>query len=154
SELYAKGLGAWDLLAIRYAYSEFPLGTDERAALDTILADGSRRGLVFLSDGDARPPGAADPRASLWDSGSDPAASLTYEMRVRDIALRRFGKRNLAPGSPLALLEDVLAPLYFHHRYQLQAATKAVGGLRYEYSVLGSGERPAHPIDAAAQRRA
>lgn len=153
-ELYAKQIGAWDFLAVRYAYSEFPAGTDERSALDAILADGARSGLVFLSDGDARPAGAADPRASLWDSGPDAAASLTHEMRVRDIALRRFGKRNLAPGSPLALLEDVLAPLYFHHRYQLQAATKTVGGIHYDYSVLGSGETPARPLAAAAQRRA
>jgi len=152
--LYGTQIGPWDTVAIRYAYSEFPPGTDAKAALDAILADAARQGLVFLSDGDARPAGSADPRASLWDSGADPAASLEHEMRVREIALRRFGKRNLASGSPLGLLEDVLAPLYFHHRYQLQAATKAIGGVSYEYSVLGSGERQVRPIDAAAQRRA
>ena len=46
-------------------------------------------------------------------------------MEVRRIALARFGERNLRPGAPLGTLSAVLVPLYFHHRYQLEAAAKA-----------------------------
>jgi hypothetical protein len=56
SHAYAKGLGAWDLFAIKWAYTEFPPGTDEKAALDAMLRDAIAHGLIFLTDQDARPP--------------------------------------------------------------------------------------------------
>src|SRR5262249_17474961 len=60
SDAYATGLGVWDLQTIKYAYSEFPPGTDEPAALEKILQDGFRRGYLYLSDPDARPAGASE----------------------------------------------------------------------------------------------
>jgi hypothetical protein len=48
----------------------------------------------------------------------------------------------------------VLAPVYFHHRYQLEAAIKVVGGLDYAYSVRGMGPPEARPVAAGWQRRA
>jgi hypothetical protein len=158
SHAYATGIGEWDVQAIRYAYSEFPPGPDhdarERAGLDEILRDNVARGLIFLSDDDARPPGAAQPLANLWDNGPDPVAGLEQALAVRRIALGRFGERNVAAGRPLATLEEVLAPVYFHHRYQLEAAIKVIGGLDYAYSVRGLGPAEARPAAAGWQRRA
>jgi hypothetical protein len=154
SNAYARGIGAWDVQAIRYGYTELPPGTDETAALDSIVRDGIARGLVYLTDADARPDGAAQPLVSLWDNGPDPVASLAQALAVRRIALARFGEGNIARGLPLALLDEVLAPVYFHHRYQLDAAAKVVGGLLYTYAVRGDGQPPARPADAAWQRRA
>jgi hypothetical protein len=154
SNAYAKGLGAWDIFAIRWAYTQFPPGTDEKAALSAMIHDALAQGLVFLTDEDARPPGAANPRAVLWDNGSDPVASLRHEMDVRRIALSRFGEHNVAAGEPLAFLQEVLAPLYLHHRYQLDAALKAVGGLHYTYALRGDGQAPARPVDGSRQRDA
>ncbi len=154
SNAYARGLGAWDIQAIRYGYTELPPGTDEKAALDAIVADGLSHGLLFLTDADARPDGAAQPLVSLWDNGPDPVAALEQEIAVRRIALSRFGEANVARGLPLALLDEVLAPVYFHHRYQLDAAAKVVGGLLYSYALRGDGQPPARPPDAAWQRRA
>jgi hypothetical protein len=154
SNAYARGLGAWDVQAIRYGYTEFPPGTDEPAALDAIVRDGIARGLLYLTDADARPEGSAQPLANLWDNGPDPVAGLERSLAVRRIALARFGEGNIARGLPLALLDEVLAPLYFHHRYQLDAAAKVVGGLLYTYAVRGDGQPPARPADPAWQRRA
>jgi len=154
SNAYAKGLGAWDVFAIRWAYTQFPPGTDEKAALAAMLRDALAQGLVFLTDEDARPPGAANPRAALWDNGADPVASLRHEMDVRRIALARFGEHNVAVGRPLALLQEVLAPLYLHHRYQLDAALKVVGGLDYTYALRGDGQAPARPVAGGRQRDA
>jgi hypothetical protein len=158
SNAYATGIGEWDVQAIRYAYGEFPPGPDrdarERAGLDEILRDNVARGLIFISDDDARPPGAAQPLGNLWDNGPEPVAGLEQALAVRRIALGRFGERNVAPGRPLATLEEVLAPVYFHHRYQLEAALKVVGGLDYAYSVRGLGPPEARPVAAAWQRRA
>lgn len=154
SEAYARGLGAWDIQAIRYGYTELPPGTDEKAALDAIVKDGLAHGLLFLTDADARPEGAAQPLVSLWDNGPDPVAALERELAVRRIALARFGEGNVARGLPLSLLDEVLVPVYFHHRYQLDAAAKVVGGLLYSYALRGDGQPPARPADAAWQRRA
>jgi hypothetical protein len=79
-------------------------------------------------------------------------------MQVRRIGLDQFGIRNVPEGSPLSELERTFLPLYLHHRYQLTAATKVIGGVNYTYAVRSSsGPNPttvAEPISAASQREA
>jgi hypothetical protein len=135
SNAYAIGVGAYDKFAIKYAYAQFPGGADESAELEKIVSEGVRAGMLFISDADARPAGAAHPLANLWDNGGDPVAQLRHEMEVRRIGLEQFGLGNVPGGTPLSLLEAKLLPLYLHHRYQLQAAVKSVGGLYYTYAV-------------------
>ncbi|PYQ56303.1 MAG: peptidase, partial [Acidobacteria bacterium] len=64
---------------------------------------------------------------------------LRHEIEVRRIALDQFGLRNLALGEPLSSLEEILVPLYLHHRYQLEAAAKSIGGVYYTYAVKEHG---------------
>src|SRR5215204_460186 len=130
SRAYATGMGDWDIQAIRYAYSELPSGTNERAALSTIIQENLSRGLIFLTDQDARPEGSASPLAHLWDNGESAVEGLRQALAVRRIGLAGFGERNIAPGQPLALLNEVLVPLYLHHRYQLEATSKLIGGVQ------------------------
>ncbi len=152
SAAYATGIGKWDIHAIRFAYTE--LDGDEAAALERLLAEGRAQGLEFITDQDARPPGAAHATGSLWDNGSDAVAQLETEMAVRRIALERFGADRVARGAPLALLEEVLATVYFRHRYQLEAAVKRVGGFDYRYALRGDGQPMPRPVAAAEQLRA
>jgi hypothetical protein len=154
SDAYATGVGAWDVQQVRYAYTQFAPGADERAGLEAILKENRERGYRYLSDRDARPAGAAHPLAAMWDNGSNPIAELAHTLEVRRVALTHFGERNLRPGSPLSSLSEVLAPLYFFHRYQVEAAAKSIGGLDYVYAVRGDGESPAHPVSPARQRAA
>src|ERR671930_2693776 len=158
SNAYAVGVGAYDKFAVRFAYSQFAPGEDEAAELEKIVDEGVRAGMLFISDADARPAGAAHPLANLWDNGGDPVAMLRHEMEVRRIALNQFGLANVPAGTPLSLLEAKLLPLYLHHRYQLQAAVKSVGGLYYTYSVkTGAGPGPPQVqqvVPAARQRDA
>ena len=74
-------------------------------------------------------------------------------MRVRRIALARFGE-NASRRAPAGAVHEVLVPVYFHHRYQLEAAAKVVGGLDYTYAVRGDGQPPAHRVAASRQREA
>jgi len=154
SQAYGTGVGEWDVFAIRWAYGQHPPGTNEATAQDALLRDAIRRGLVFLTDEDARPGGAAHPRAILWDNGPDVIEALRHALAVRRIALSRFGEHNIAQGRPLALLQEVLAPVYFHHRYQLDGALKVVGGLDYSYAVRGDGQPAVKPVDGEVQRKA
>ncbi|HVF90562.1 MAG TPA: zinc-dependent metalloprotease [Blastocatellia bacterium] len=158
SNAYAKGIGAYDRFAITYAYAQFPPGANEDAELERILSSGIAAGMLFISDEDARPPGAAHPLANLWDNGSDPIEMLGHEMEVRRIGLSEFGLNNIPQGMPLSQLEAKLLPLYLHHRYQLQAAVKSLGGVYYTYAVrTASGPSPARVrevVPAARQRAA
>lgn len=154
SDAYAVGIGAWDKEAIKFGYSDFPPGTGEAAALDGILSAARAKGLMFLTDQDARPLGSAHPNTHLWDNGVDATAELGRVMQVRRAALDRFGEEAIRKGEPLALLEEVLVPLYLHHRYQVEAAVKVVGGQYYTYTVRGDGQEPVHAVPAAEQRRA
>ncbi|MEK6325864.1 MAG: zinc-dependent metalloprotease [Acidobacteriota bacterium] len=143
SNAYAVGIGAYDKFAIKYAYSDFAPGANEAAELERMLEAGVAAGMLFISDADARPPGAAHPLANLWDNGDDPIATLRHEMEVRRIGLSEFGLKNVPAGTPLSLLEAKLLPLYLHHRYQLQAAVKSLGGVYYTYAVrTASGANP------------
>ena len=154
SAAYDQGIGAWDRMAVRYGYSDFPEGTDEAAALEAILDEAEARGLRFLSDQDARPAGSAHPQAHLWDNGVEVAAELRRMMAVRRAALDRFGERAIRADMPMATLEEALVPLYLHHRYQVEAAAKGVGGKYYTYAARGDGQVPLRRVPAEEQRQA
>jgi hypothetical protein len=154
SDAYATGIGDWDKVSIAWGYSDFAPGTDDHAALDKILSDAFGRGLRYLTDQDARPPGSSSSVAHLWDSGSNAVEELNRIMQVRAAALKRFGENNIREGAPLATLEDVLAPIYMYHRYQVEAASKLVGGMDYTFALRGDGEVPTQIVAPAEQRRA
>lgn len=137
SRAYDKNIAAWDKRAILYGYQDFPAGTDETRALDAILAENQRLGLRYLSDPDARPEESAHPLAHLWDNGTAAVAELRRLLRVREKALNTFSLSNLPDGMPVSELERVLVPLYLAHRYQVEAVSKLIGGLYYDYSVKG-----------------
>ena len=154
SDAYDTGVGAWDRFAIRWLYADFPEGIDETAALDSIVRRGLADGMIFLSDDDARPAGAAHPLAGLWDNGDDPVEALRHEIRVRSIGLESFGPEAVPEGEPLARLEEVLVPLYLHHRYQVEATAHTLGGVDYRHAVRGDGQTPVRPVPADRQRAA
>jgi Met-zincin/Domain of unknown function (DUF5117) len=154
TEAYATGIGEWDKVSITWGYQDFPAAADEHAALNKILTDAFSRGLRYLTDQDARPPGSSSSVAHLWDSGANAVDELNRIMQVRAAALRRFGENNIREGAPLATLEDVLVPVYLLHRYQVEAASKLVGGMDYTFALRGDGEIPAQIVAPAEQRRA
>ena len=154
SRAYGVGVGAWDVQMVRYAYSVYPDTAAERAGLEAILRENRERGYLYIGDSDARAPGTAHPLAALWDNGADPIARLAHEAQVRRAALARFGERNIPAGAPLGSLAEVLVPLYFRNRYQVEAAAKSGGGLEVDYGVRGDGSPGARPVPAARQRAA
>ncbi|MFN8003033.1 MAG: zinc-dependent metalloprotease [Acidobacteriota bacterium] len=158
SNAYAVGIGEFDKFSVKFAYSQFAPGTDEAAELEKLVSQGVQAGMLFLTDADARPPGAAHPLANLWDNGEDPVATLKHELEVRRLGIEQFGLANVPNGTPLALLEAKFLPLYLHHRYQLQAAVKTLGGLYYSYAVkTANGPSPSRVreiVPAAKQREA
>src|SRR6056297_1336150 len=56
---YDVDIGEWDEVAVRYGYALTDSGETEAQLLDRIVQEGQDRGLLYLTDRDARPAGAA-----------------------------------------------------------------------------------------------
>ena len=153
SSAYASGPGAYDVWVIRWGYGIFP-PESERDSLDAIVAEGLRRGYLYLSDADARPDYASDPRTNLWDDAATAAEFLRHEMNVRRVAIRRFGLRNIRPGQPVVLLQERFAPVYFMHRFALNSLSKTIGGMEYSNAVSGDAQQATRPIGRDQQLEA
>jgi hypothetical protein len=154
SDAYDDKIGAFDKVSIAYGYQDFPAGTNEDQALESIIQKSLKDGLTFLSDQDARPLGSAHPYTHLWDNGANPADELNRVLGIREIALKNFGENNIKPGTPMATLEEVLVPLYFGHRYQTEAAVKMIGGLNYRYALRGDGQPVTEFVSPQEQQKA
>ena len=151
---YDDKIGAFDKVSIAYGYQDFPPGTDEDKALNDIIQNGLKAGLTFLSDQDARPLGSAHPYTHLWDNGADASDELLRMLQVRSVVLKNFGERNIKANTPMAMLEEVLVPMYFFHRYQTEAAAKIIGGLNYRYALRGDGQPVTEMIPPQDQLKA
>jgi len=155
SKSYDVGIGIFDKRTVLFGYQDFPEGADEAAELAKIIEEtyGKLR-LNYISDQDARPRGGAHPLAHLWDNGSNAPAELKRMLDLRAYALQNFGLHNIPEGEAMARLEDVLVPIYFSHRYQVEAAAKVLGGMQYSYAVKGGSQEPVQMISAAEQNAA
>ena len=63
-------------------------------------------------------------------------------MKVRRAALDRFDETVIKTEQPMATMEEALVPIYMYHRYAVEAAASALGGLDYIYAMRGDGRTP------------
>ena len=154
SDAYDHKIGAWDKVAITWGYADLRNEKDEKYQLNKILSNAYANGLKFISDRDARAAGGLHPDAHLWDNGNDILSEYETIMKVRAKALSSFGLNTIQKGTPMAFLEDVLVPVYFHHRYQVEAVSKLVGGMQYNYALKGDGQLITAPLSKEMQQKA
>lgn len=149
SQSYGVGIGPWDKFAATWLYGDL---TDD--AREALVQEALQQDLVYVADSDARSLGTSHPAASVWDNGGDAAQTLDRVMDVRRIALDNFGPDRIAQGQPLSQLNKVIVPIYLYHRYQMAAASKHIGGMRFNYGLRGDGQPQAEIVPAAEQRKA
>lgn len=154
SNVYTNEIGEWDKRAIQFGYTHFTEGVDEKNALNALLEENQRKGLLFIADADARAAGGFHPDAHLWDNNTDPVTELENVLAVRKKALEKFSENAIRPNEPMSLLEDVLVPVYNYHRYQSEAVSKLIGGINYSYNVRGDKQVQPTVIPAAIQQKA
>jgi len=154
SDAYGVGVGKWDMFTIDWLYGWEPDGPEGQADLDSKAADAVAKGYRYVTDEDARPLGAGQPYASLWDDGADPAAELVRMLKVRRAAIDNFGMSALLPGEAVSDLKRKYVPIYLLDRYQIDAASKLVGGVDYRYAVAGDPEPVAAEVPQKQQRAA
>jgi hypothetical protein len=152
SNAFRAGPGAYDSIAIRWAYTQFSSPAEERAGLAAITSEAISRGLQFLTDSDAG--AGVNPDVTRWLNNSDAVAELERQTAVRAVLLSKFNESVIARGDPMSLLSERLVPVYLHHRYAIEAAIKAVGGMEYSFAMRGDNQVPTKIIEPARQRRA
>ena len=150
SQVYTDAIGEWDKVAIDYGYRDFPAGTNETQALQQILDRAWEKDIRYMTNQDL----GASARVDQWANGTDAGAELNRMMEVRRVALARFGENAIKRGMPMAQMEEVLVPLYLHHRYQVESAASTLGGMHYIYAMRGDGREPVRMASAAEQNGA
>ena len=153
ADAYSENIGDWDKVSVQYAYKDFPNTKNENNELDKIINEAQKNGLYFLSDSDSRPVGSANAFSHLWDNGELPYKELNKLLKVRDLALKNIDLDNLVEGEPYDRIEDILVPIYMLHRYQIEAAAKAIGGVDYLYFVKNNNNDKVKFVDSKLQRK-
>jgi len=129
---YEQGIGDWDKYVIAYGYQDFT-DADEKEALRNLVSQARETGFLYKSDPDTRIAKRASSDGHLWDNGKSPIDEFIRMSEVRKFALGRFGIHSLPVGADLSSLEERLVPIYYSHRYQLDALVKQVSGVIYDY---------------------
>lgn len=145
SDAYQYGLGSWDILAVRFAYSPSPLGK-EKEHLEAIAKEGLEKGILFLPD--------SDPRWNTYDDGTDPVFWLRETLDTRRALMQRYGPHLLKEGQPVADLDHYFSVIYYFHRFAIEAAAKYIGGMEHTNAFFGDGQVPTSIIDSSRQREA
>ena len=154
TQVFTNEIGDWDKRAIRYGYASFAPGTDETAALKSILDENTKQGFLFIADADARAASGFHPKAHLWDNGNDAIDELKNVIQVRQKAIDQFSEKAIRLHTPMASLEEVLVPVYNYHRYQYEATCKLIGGMNYSYSIRGDQQDKPQILTKATQEKA
>ena len=153
-DAYAFGIGEWDKISVAYSYSEFRENQNEKTELNKILDKSYDDGYRFITDYDARAKGGAHVNAHLWDNSEDVTAGLDEIIKIREKAINNFSEKNISKGSTYSELEDAFVPIYFLHRYQTEAVVKLIGGLDYNYAIVGDGQVVVNTLDKQTQLNA
>lgn len=153
TQAYDDKIGEWDKQAIKYGYTIFD-GNEEKG-LQKIIDENATKGLLYITDSDARPINGANASAHLWDNGDDIIKELEDLYKIRAYAIENFGANTIKSGKPLSELEKYIVPLYLLHRYQIEATSKLIGGYEYSYSLKGDQVMKfAERVDVQKQEKA
>jgi len=153
-DAYDTGIGDWDKVTVAYSYSDFRPNQNEDFELNKILENSTSDGLRFISDYDARSIDGSHAYAHLWDNGETAYSGLDKVIEIRKKAIENFSEYNVPEGTPNSVLEDVFVPLYFFHRYQTEATVKLIGGMDYNYSLVGDNQQDFFYIERVNQIKA
>jgi hypothetical protein len=144
TDAYQKEIGAYDIMMVRYAYTEFP-PDKEKEGLDAIIRDMRKQGLIFTP--------STDPRWNRYDDLSDPAEYLRQTIAQRKVLLAGYGPGVLKPGEPYGNLRGIrLWMVYLHHRWAIDSSVRYIGGMYQNFVVKGETLPPTEIVPASKQR--
>lgn len=151
SNAYDVGIGEWDKRAIIYGYST--TNEDEDEYLNSLISKNQKDGFKYITDQDARPAGGLHPNAHLWDNGKDAIGELSRISILRNHVLKNIGRGSIPKGMPYSEIEKVLVPAYLMHRFQVEAASKIIGGVDFTYDVKSEKRQDLHQHIASDKQK-
>jgi len=131
-DAYGVGVGPWDDYMVKYIYGDYGNGEAEANALSKLRSEARAAGLQYVSDEDARAPGASHPNGLLWDFGPDTLKTWDQLGAIRRRALDNFSFDVLPDERQAGELEARLVPVYLLQRYQGEAVARLLAGGEYE----------------------
>jgi hypothetical protein len=144
TDAYQKEIGAYDIMMVRYAYTEFA-PEKEKAGLDGVIRDMRKQGLLYTP--------MTDPRWIRYDDLSDPAEYLRQVLAQRKVLMANYGPAVLKPGEPYGNLRGIrLWMAYLHHRWAIDSGVRYIGGMYQNIVVKGESLPPTEIVPAAKQR--
>lgn len=153
-DAYASGIGKWDKFTVDWLYGDPAPHLDPDVAAAQKADAIFKKGLIFGTDVDGRSSDLAVPGVNMWTEGLDTPADLAHTMEVRRIALANFGPHTLSEGEPLSNLRRKFVPIWLFHRYAIDSIGKWVGGVHYEYAVVGDGRSEPNIVPVAEKKAA
>jgi hypothetical protein len=144
TDAYQKQIGAYDIMTVRYAYTEFPKA-QEKAGLDNVIKEMRTAGLMFTP--------TTDPRWNRYDDLADPAEYMRQANAQRKILIAGYGPNILKPGEPYGNLRGIrLWMTYLHNRWSIDSGVRYIGGMFHNYAINGESIPPTEIVPAAKQR--
>jgi hypothetical protein len=144
TDAYQKEIGAYDIMMVRYAYTEFP-PDQEKTGLDGVIRAMRAKGLIYTP--------ATDPRWIRYDDLADPAEYLRQTLEQRKVLIANYGPAVLKPGEPYGNLRGIrLWMAYLHHRWAIDSGVRYIGGMYHNFVVKGESLPPTEIVPAAKQR--
>jgi len=153
-EVYDKGIGVWDKQVVKYGYSDVGSLAANKENRQHVIQESTKKGLKFISDYDARAKGGAHPDAHLWDNGISASDELLRVLAICKVALDNFNENAIRDAEPMTTLQEVLVPLYYFHRYQVEATVKLLGGVAYRYASKGDKNVKVNSVSTEVQMNA
>ena len=148
TDAYQKQIGAYDIMTVRYAYTEFPKAAGqagEKAGLDNIIKEMRSAGLMFTP--------STDPRWNRYDDLSDPAEYMRQANAQRKILIACYGPNILKEGEPYGNLRGIrLWMTYLHNRWSIDSGVRYIGGMYHNFAIKGESIPPTEIVPAAKQR--
>lgn len=149
-EFIMSTLGAYDYLAIQYAYS--PVEPDrEKEALDAIASQVTRDPLIdFESDEGAD---AMDPNVVRHDLGKDTLGFAKKTVSIGLDLLHRIQNQELPEGAEFKKLTQAFTSGLSKVARGVSLATRHLGGVHLYRDRQGDGHLPFEPVAPATQRQ-
>jgi hypothetical protein len=150
-EYVMSTLGAYDYLAVKYAYSEIDPAKEEETLQEIALQTTVDPKLAYETDEAADD---LDPTVSRFDLGSDPLEFAEKQMLLAHELWQRAQSQELPEGTSYKELTSAFQSGLSKVSRAATLATRYVGGLTLRRDRAGTGNPIYEPIPAEKQREA
>jgi hypothetical protein len=141
-DAYQRDIGDYDVMMVRYSYTPFAADR-EATALDAIIAETRKKGLLFT-------PGF-DPRWNRYDDLASPAEYLRQTIAQRRILMQNYSDDILQDGESYGELRNMrMWMAYLHHRWAIDTGAKYIGGMYDNLASKGENVAPTEIVAAVA----